>query len=313
MKRSKRAQTKDGYMAKAIYPLRKSIYLAEFLFFRFVAAMANLIPYSFTIFLSRQVGILLFHALPKRQKIAIQNLQAAFPEKNSQEIKSIARDAFINMARVAVEFVCIPTLAKKGYIQNVHAERVHEALKQKKGLILIVSHLTNWEVMAAATAMAGLPMHAIARPIKNPYVYQYITHMRGYAGLQLVDKLGAIRKTVTLLKANQVVSFLIDQHERQGAVSVQFFGRQCWASGLAARVAAKMNVPVIFAYCKRDEHAKIITFYEPEFSLVKTKNLDRDTQANTQLFTTAIEKRIREMPGNWLWMHRRWREMPDKN
>ena len=100
---------------------------------------------------------------------------------------------------------------------------------------------------------------------------------------------------------------MIDQHERRGGVRVNFFGRACYSSGLPARIATRWKVPVLAAFCYRDKRGVLTTDYEEPFELIRTGDEEADIVANTQLFVSAIEKRVRERPGEWLWMHRRWR------
>ncbi len=287
--------------------IQRSINFLEYIFFRSVAIIINLLPYSVSVLLGRRFGLFSYAVLKKRKKMTINNLRASFPEKPEVEIESIARGAFQNLAQIAIEFVCIPKLLEKGFIKISNTHHVWNALKEKRGLILIVSHLTNWEVMAVAAGKEGFPIHAIGRPVKNPFVYNYIKYLRGYAGLKSIDKAGAIREVAKLLRNNQIVCFLIDQHERQGAVQVQFFGRPCFSSSVPARIAQKWNVPVIATFCYRDRNNVLTTDFEAPFTLVNTDNEEADVQANTQSFVSAIERRVRERPKEWLWMHRRWR------
>ena len=282
-------------------------YFSEYIFLHAIALFINIIPYSWAVFLARHVSALLFHVMKKRRKITYENLRGAFPEKSEKDLEIIARSTFENMARVAIEFVSIPRLIKKGFVRISNTHNVWNVLKKNRGLILIVSHLTNWEVMAIAAGIEDFPIHAVGRPLKNPYVYNYVKRMRGFTGLKSINKEGAIRETIKLLKQNKIVCFLIDQHERQGAVKVQFFGRPCYSSSLPARIAAKWDVPVIATFCYRDEHEILTTDFEEPFQLIKTGDEEADTQANTQMFVSAIERRVKAKPSEWLWMHKRWR------
>lgn len=291
---------------------KKSVYFLEYLFLRAVALFVTLIPYTLAVSLGRAVGTLLFLVMKKRKKMTFENLRASFPEKSERDLQYIARSAFQNMAQIAIEFVCIPKLVRKKFIRISNTQNVWNSLKKGRGLILIVSHLTNWEVMAVAAGIDKMPIHAIGRPLKNPYVYEYVKRLRGWTGLQSVDKEGAIRDTVKLLKKNQIVCFLIDQHERQGGVRVNFFGRPCYSSGLPARIATKWDVPVVATFCYRDKYEILTTDFEGPFNLVRIGDEEADVQANTQQFVNAIERRVKERPGEWLWMHRRWRPEYDK-
>lgn len=282
-------------------------YWIEYILLRLAAWLINCIPYSCAVKFTRNVGEFLYVILKDRREIALKNLRASFPEKNEAEIQKIAKGAFRHLGQIAIEVISIPKLNQKGFIKTSNAQNVWKALEEKRGVIFIVSHFTNWEVMAVATAKEGFPMNAIARPLKNPFVYAHIKKLRGYAGLRSIDKLGALRQTVKLLKDNQVVSFLIDQHERQGAIVTQFFGRPCYTSSFAAQVALKWKVPVVPLFCYRDQNGILTTDFEKPFQLVDTGNLEEDAKQNTQMFITNIEKKVRQYPENWLWMHRRWR------
>ncbi len=283
------------------------VFFLEYIFFRAIALLLNLIPYPVAMATARSFGICLYYILPSRRKITLDNLKAAYPGKSKEEIEDIAKGAFQNMALVAIEFVSIPRLVRKNFIRTVNTHHVWDALKGGKGLIFIVAHLTNWELMAVASSLAKFPMYAVARPVKNPFVYQYIKKLRGYAGLISIDKEGAIRETMKRLKQNNVVSFLIDQHERQGAAKVQFFGRPCYSTTLPARIAAKYGTPALLTYSYRDSNGVVTMDFEKPFQLINTGDEKKDAEANTQIFVNAIERRVREMPENWLWMHRRWR------
>lgn len=286
---------------------QKTHFFGEYLFLRFVALIVNSLPYRFSIPLARNFGAFLFFAMRSRRRIALDNLKASFPGKSEEEVQLIGCSAFKNMAQMAVEFVAIPKLVRKGFIKTSNEHNVWDALKKGRGLIFIVSHLTNWESQAVAVSSAGMPIHAIGRPLKNPFVYDYVKRLRGFTGLKSIDKAGAIRETAKLLRQNQIVAFLIDQHERQGAVQVQFFGRPCFSTGVPARIALKWNVPVLATFCYRDKQGILTTDFEKPFDLIQTGNEEADVQANTQLFVSAIEKKVKERPGEWLWMHRRWR------
>ena len=286
---------------------RKFAFWIEYVILRMVAFLINILPYPTAVLIGRKAGILIYHLLPKKRKIALDNLHASFPEKSDVEIHQIARGAFSNMAHMAIEFVCIPKLIKQNMIRFSNAQNIGNALKKNLGTILIVSHFTNWEVMAIATGATGFPTRAIARPLKNPFVYRYVKHLRGLGGVRSIDKDGALREVVKDLRQNKVVAFLIDQHERQGAVVTQLFGRPCYTSSFAVQIAMKFKVPMVATFCYRGKDGILTTDYEKEFNLIDTGNEEKDIQANTQMLVSNMERVIREQPENWLWMHRRWR------
>lgn len=295
--------------------MQRLFFYLEYLLFRFLAFLINCLSDFVTMRLAEWAGKFLFPLLKERREISLANLKTAFPEKSEDGIRQIAIASMQNMVKVAFEFVRIPKIAKRPEraIDLQNRENVWNALGQKKGLIVTVSHFGNWELMAISAAAAGFPIHAVARPVRNPFVYRYIKRLRGMTGLKSVDKAGAARATVRLLKENQMVAILIDQHESQSGVWVDFFGRKACTSSLVATLALKYEMTVLPTFFYREEPRRsILTFGEP-FPLIRSGNHEADLLANTQQYIRSIEEEIRKRPGDWLWMHRRWREMkPEK-
>ena len=260
--------------------------------------------------LAEKIGALLF-LRKRRRQLSLHNLRCAFPEKSQTDLEAIGRASMGGMVKVIFEFIRIPLIAKnpEKYIEVQGEGHVWDALKKKKGLVLAVSHFGNWELMGVAAAAKGFPIHAIGKPVKNPFVYDLIKRLRGATGLRSIDKKGAIKNTVQLLKNNQIVAMLIDEHVKKGEVWVNFFGRKAATSSLPAMLSLKYNAPVIptFYYRGRGNERSILFFGEP-FSLIRTEDLQSDLTANTQQYVSRLEQEIRKRPGDWtLWMHNRWR------
>ena len=209
------------------------------------------------------------------------------------------------------EVINIPKIAKNSgkFIETHGEEYVWKALEEKKGLILVLAHFGNWELMGVAAAAKGIPIHAIGKPVKNPFIYNYIKRLRGSTGLRNIDRKGAVKKTIQLLKENQVVAVLLDAHAKSGFVNVDFFGRQAATFRFPAMLALKYGTPIIptFYYRERDKRS-ILAFGEP-FPLIQTGDFQADLTANTQQYVATLEHEIRKRPSDWtLWGHNRWRQ-----
>ncbi len=278
----------------------------QFQLFCLLAALINLLPFSVAVTLSRWIGRGLFFGITKRRLITLQSLRLAYPEKSEEEIRQIGMESFMNMVQFGMEFARFPKLLKENKFDFEGKGIIHELLKLKKGIIVIVAHITNWEAVAINCGKF-FPSAAIGRPLKNRYFYEHVRYLRGLTGTTSIDKSGAIREVLKELKKNKLVGFLIDQHERQGAVRVNFFGKPCMTSSLPARIASKWNIPVVTCFCYRDSKGNLITKAEGPIPIVSTENEEEDILTNTQAIVGAIEKEVRKRPGEWLWMHRRWR------
>jgi KDO2-lipid IV(A) lauroyltransferase len=115
------------------------------------------------------------------------------------------------------------------------------------------------------------------------------------------------------MHAGETVGILMDTNMTppQG-VFVPFFGVEaCTASGLA-RVALRSGAAVLpgFLVWEEAEQKYVLRFGE-EMELVRTGDAAADVVANTALCTAAIEAYVRRYPGQWLWVHRRWKTRPE--
>ena len=292
--------------------MKKIYFYIQYSFFQFLAFIVNQLSEASSLKMAEGIGSLLFMRKRRRQ-ISIDNLQQAFPTKPAAEIETIGRGAMQGLVKVVFEFVRIPIITKnpEKHIEIRGDENVSLALKGNKGLVLAVSHFGNWELMGIAAAAKGMPIHAIGKPVKNPFMYDFIKRLRGSTGLQSIDKVGAIKKTVALLKKNQIIAMLIDEHVKKGEVWVNFLGRKAATSSLPAMLSLKYDVPVIPTFYYRKRLGRSILFFGKPFNIIRTENLQDDLTANTQQYVSCLEQEIRKYPEDWtLWMHNRWREEP---
>lgn len=198
------------------------------------------------------------------------------------------------------------------YLAIQGVEKLHEALKQKKGAMLLVSHKGNWEVMAL---IAGLfiaqpikgQIYALARPLKNPLLYNYVLSQRGLTGLKSILKTGAVAQTFRRLKQNGIVCLLIDQRVNEGAVEVDFFGHKALTTSLPAVTAIRFKTPIFYLFAEKTPDLKYIMKVEGPAPIEISGNNEEDIRVNTQRFNDRVEAEIRTDPSQWLWMHNRWR------
>ncbi|MBI4358398.1 MAG: hypothetical protein HY584_03790 [Candidatus Omnitrophica bacterium] len=293
----------------------RTVQLVQYILFRMVCALINLLPFPWAMKLGTCGGWFLYFVLPRYRKMALENLHFAFgAEKNESEMKRIAMESFENLGSFAIEVIRIPKIVKNlnKFAMIKNEESVFKALKLNRGLILIVSHFGNWEWMGvAAGARArekGIKINAVARALGNPFLYRYaVQNLRGATGLKTIDKKGAAREIMGHLDQNEIVCILVDQHERYGSVAVPYFGREAWTTTLPAVMALKKDTAVIPVFSfRRNGKPTLVELGEP-FPVIRTGDYEKDLIENTKQYLHTIEEVVRKRPGDWLWMHARWR------
>lgn len=257
------------------------------------------------------IFLLFYHVGTKNRLITMHNLLRSFPEKNTEEIIRIAKGVYRHFAIVAAEFFDMPYINK----DNIHnwvdvegLENFQKADAKGKGLLSIVAHFGNWELMTIAGPMYLKPMYIVYRPLDSPMIDNLVEYVRTMQGNYLIPKGGSGKKIMELLKENHLIGILSDQNvaAREG-VFVDFFGRPaCTGVGLAV-MAMRSGAPILPAFMARQKSGKYKLILKPAVEVVCTDNYEADLRVNTQRFTKAVEDIVREYPDQWFWFHQRWK------
>ncbi len=279
---------------------------------RAFSLFVNLLPEGFALWWGRRLGSMFFHLDWERRKVALDNLQIAFgDEKSQKELLAIARRAFQNLGMMAVEFFRIPKMNVEAFRKRVKIEGLEAALGllgKGKGVLLLLSHFGNWEMMGIMSKLIGNSIMVIAKPMKkNNRVDQFITKIRSAAGLEVVSSIKASRTVIKALSQNRVVGILIDQRaKRSEGIWADFFGKKAPTTPGLAVLAMKTGAPVVPVFMVRNGFGKHRLIIQESLELVRTGDIKKDVEANTQLFNHTLESMIRQYPDQWFWVHRRW-------
>jgi KDO2-lipid IV(A) lauroyltransferase len=80
---------------------------------------------------------------------------------------------------------------------------------------------------------------------------------------------------------------------------------------MIAKLAVRTNTPLIpfFApWC--EEKGKYLLMVEPPILPECTGDEEADVRRVTIEITRRVENQIRQFPGQWLWIHKRWKTRP---
>src|SRR3989338_4780614 len=286
---------------------RRFIYILA----RVLAAALFLLPIRPAVFLGGRLGILLFFLLGRHRLQAIENLKLAFGSaKSDKEIFNIAKAVFANLGKGAAEFINLPKINSSNIDRFVKAygiENIDRALKSKKGVIGLVSHFGNWELIAAYFGLKGYPSNAIVRPLRYEKYDQLVNSLRRSKNINILSRECSFRKIVSVLKSNQLVGILPDQDiDSIDGVFVDFFGRMAYTPTGPVLLAMASGSVILPIFCIRENgHHKLVV--EDPVELEITGDREKDVLVNTQKWTAIAEQYIRRYPEQWVWMHRGWK------
>jgi len=252
---------------------------------------------------------LLDFAVPRLRRTAMRNLEMAYPEKTVAERKAIADEVFQSIGRLLATLARFPQMTRENIHEWIRYEGLEHYLDAKKtgrGVLVATAHFGNWEFSAFAHALMTEPMHVMIRPLDNPALDRLVERRRELSGNHLIAKWDGARAVLRALQQNQAVGILIDQNTSiEEGVFIQFFGKAACANTAFAKIAARTGAAVIpgFALWSEQERRYILRFYPPV-------EITGDPVQDTQRLHQFLETVIREQPGQWLWIHRRWKTRP---
>jgi KDO2-lipid IV(A) lauroyltransferase len=253
--------------------------------------------------------------LPVHQ-VALRNIRAAFPELPPAEHARIAREAWDNLGRTASEYPHLdkiwdfdPAATTPGRIRIAPevSARFLELREDGKPALLFAAHLANWELPAIAGPKHGMPSAVLYRTPNNPDIARDIVAMRsGVMGRLINANIAAPVRMMEALDEGLHVGMLIDQFFARGP-RIDVFGRPTHANPLLARLARQFDCPVHGTRAIRLPNGCFQLDITPAIDLPRDAKGRVDVDAATQVLNDIVEGWIREHPGQWLWMHRRWR------
>lgn len=276
---------------------------------RCLAILPRRAAYAF----GRGLGRLLHVLLRAKVQIARDALRTSFPEWPESRVRSVAHDVFVNQGIFVMEFMRLigrPAVSPvdEVLISDEDSENFHGALREHKSVIFLVSHINNYEYLAAWAARY-CPVTIITKPIKPPKLGAFISQARAANGLHEFYHHGNYRAVLRNLRAGGAVGFILDQNiPRERGVFVTFFGRPASTSPGLAMMSLHSGAPVIPGYTEREGDRLRVRVLK---SIPPPPDREIETlQAWTQRYASALEAIIRERPESWIWLHKRWKTQP---
>jgi KDO2-lipid IV(A) lauroyltransferase len=256
-------------------------------------------------------------ALRIRRGIVMSNLRLAFPEKTEAERRAIARKTFLNLGRMITDFLRVPNLSKEE-LERLFVyegwEGFEKAKAAGKGVIACTGHFGNFDLLAAAQTLRGVPVTMITREMGRSGANDLWRDARRRSGVEdLVVRKGETLKAATrALKSGRNLGYVIDQNQpRRHAIFPTFFGVPAATAATPAWLALRTGAPVVFTLSFPLEDGRHKLVIEGPLQVPDTGDRQRDVLAFMQDLNDRLERWVRLHPEQWYWLHRRWKTRPE--
>lgn len=282
----------------------------------FISRIFCKFPLSWAMAAGKGLGLIWYYILPIRRKVARENIKLALGnELNKKEQKKVARDTFISLARVIMEEIRLPIWSgelSKNLVRRENFENMEAALAKGKGIILVGIHIGSFDLLGASIGATGLPIAGIFKDIKSGPTQSFVSEARKHAGIEIIPPRKSKDQIIEYLSKGYIIGFAIDQHmHNYRGVVCEFFGYPASTMHAPARFALQTGAPIIPTLFIRDKKPGYhIIRFEPEFMIeTPSEDINENIRHNTERLNRVVEGWIRQYPGQYLWLHKRWKAM----
>lgn len=271
-----------------------------------------LMPFRAQAALGRGLGWIGYQLASERRRVARTNLSICLPEYDASAREQLVREHF---GWLGVAAVCqglswsAPPRRLARIVRLRHRERIDALLVAGRPVIVLVPHFVGLELGGTAfTALVHSGMYMYQR-IRNSVIDAKVRQARTRFGAIPVERQDDLRGLIRALKAGVPFFYLPDQDPgRRRGVFVPFCGVAAATVptlGRIARLADAVVIPTFARFLPGGEGLELC--FDPPIAGFPSG----DTEADAARMNRVIEDRLRTMPAQYFWVHRRFKTRPE--
>ncbi len=267
------------------------------------------IPWSVLYLFSNLLAWILKNILRYRRGVIDSNLLIAFPHSHKRQRDKWRSIFYSHFADLIVEMIKSLSMSEDDLRRRLILEnsKVFEELyEQKKPVIVVWGHYTNFELMAM-----GLPLlipqktHAVYQALRDPGFGEIIVEIRQKFGLILYEMAETYPYMLGNADVRAAYIFMADQSPAANKIKFwgPFFGRPTATHLGVENLAKKLDAAVVWMDARKTSRGH----YSLRAQLITTESNRWDPGDITRKHLSLLEGEIRRDPPYWLWSHKRWK------
>ncbi len=284
--------------------------------------LLSLLPLRVHYLFADIIAFLLRDVLKYRRDVIMTNLEGAFAEMPERERRQIARRYYQYLADLICEMVWSMTrsgrhICRRGFysIDAASERTMNEAYSSASSVVVLLSHTGNWELASDLPfymrhcAFGCEDMTVAYQKLHDPLseqLFLVLRRVRLHKDESLVPSHKILRFMLGHKNERRVYCFISDQYPYGGAEhTCKFLGLDTEWVGGAEAIARKLHLPVLYVYLDRPQRGKYV---------IKISQICSDASLPakgvvTGTYASLLEQDIRNRKENWLWSHRRWKNL----
>ncbi|MCB6177440.1 lauroyl acyltransferase [Rhodobacter sp. Har01] len=287
-----------------IRPPFRPDHFAVNLVLRGLIKLALVLPYTLRVAFLGGLMRRVLGPLAGYRRRALDNLALIWPDLPPARRRQIADQALENAGRTLIENYSTAEFTARAAAlvpEGPGLAALEAARAAGRPVILVSGHFGNYEAARAALVARGFNIGGLYRNLKNRYFNaHYVKTMQAFGGPVFPQGRAGTAGFVRHLKEGGQLVLLFDQDVASGEF-LPFLGRPARTALSAAQLALRLKADLI-----------------PFFAIRQPDGLDfrveldapvphSDPRTMTEAITRALEQRVRAHPGQWFWIHNRWK------
>lgn len=268
----------------------------------------RLLPVSVLAHLGETLGSLLYRLVASRRRVVRTNLRLSFPELPEAEREALVKDHFRAVGRASL----LETVSWWGSREEVEKLVEFEGLENfnahaGKPLILFSPHFVGLNLGGVRVSQLPATFASMYKPIRNPELDRLMLHARTRFGQsELIPSQAGIKPVIRAIRKGEPFYYLPDMdYGPKDAEFVPFFGVPAATITGMPRLARATGAAVVPCITRWMGDHYVTRFY-PAWENYPSD----DVVADTRYMNAFLEDRVREMPDQYFWMHRRFSTRP---
>lgn len=246
-----------------------------------------------------------------RKSVARKNIELVYPGIPNSERDKLVAESYDNMVWTGLELLALHGSPQKvlDWFEAVEGkEHFDSALEKGRGVIGVSAHIGNWELGAAWIGQHANSA-AIARAADSPFQRELIEELRSAENTLIIDKREPMTRAISHLRKNGFLAILSDQHGGGNGLMVPFMGQVTSTVAGAAVFAYFTHAPILPVSIVRIAPFRLKIVFEAPIEWEKGTDRDSTIEDITVKVNLALEKMIKRTPGQWLWQHKRFKDV----
>jgi len=276
----------------------------------FLLWLMHFLPFRVLVWTGNGLGLLFYALAAERRHVGAINLSLCFPDLSDAQRTRLLRDHFKMFARGLIERTILwwSSAARISSLIRVEGVEHFEAVKGQPA-ILLTPHFVGMDVGGQWIAQHTDTVCMYANQ-KNRYLTELLLNKRARFGNQrLYSRQQGLRPILKGMRAGMPFIYPPDQDQgvKDGAF-IPFFGVPAATMTSVPRIAQMTGAKVLPCITRLlpGGEGYALTFY-PAWENYPSG----DDIADTSRVNEFIEDRVREMPEQYFWLHKRFKTRPE--